>query len=200
MHELTQCARGLHPGRTAAHDHEVQGAGATEEDAARRLIAELEGSTGLARAIRRAERRRPAAPVPPAFSARRLWADLLKDTRYAGRLLRRTPGSTIAALVTLTLGVGMTTAIFSVVQAVLLRPVPFPEPERLVLMWETDRNSGTTREPASIPDLVDYRRSSRLHGADTNIFHLVFENLSDAGNRTAGADSRYESINSLELF
>ena len=81
--------------------------------------------------------------------------------RYASRLLRRTPGFTTAALLTLALGIGMTTAIFSVVQAVLLRPVPFPDPARLVLMWETDRNSGTTREPASIPDFVDYRQLSR---------------------------------------
>ena len=145
----------------ASRVDELRGAGATEDDAASRVIAELIGSTELARAIRRAERQRPAAPVPPAFSATRLLSDLGKDIRYALRLLRRTPGFTSAALLTLALGVGMTTAIFSVVQAVLLRPVPFPEPARLLLMWETDRNSGTTREPASIPDFVDYRQMSR---------------------------------------
>ena len=145
----------------ASRVDELRGAGAIEEDAARRVIAEMIGSTELSRAIRRAERQRPAAPVPPAFSTTRLLGDLGKDIRYAFRLLRRTPGFTTAALLTLALGVGMTTAIFSVVQAVLLRPVPFPEPERLLLMWETDRNSGTTREPASIPDFVDYRQMSR---------------------------------------
>jgi predicted permease len=87
--------------------------------------------------------------------------DIGKDVRYAVRALGHNRGFTIAALLTLALGIGMTTAIFSVVQAVLLRPVPFADPERLVLMWETDRSSGTTREPASIPDFVDYRARSR---------------------------------------
>ena len=86
---------------------------------------------------------------------------MVNDLRYAARLLGRNPGFAASAILTLTLGIGMTTAIFSVVRAVLLRPVPFPELERLVLMWETDRNSGTTREPASLPDFVDYRQRSR---------------------------------------
>jgi predicted permease len=87
--------------------------------------------------------------------------DIGKDVRYAVRALGHTRAFTVAALLTLALGIGMTTAIFSVVQAVLLRPVPFADPGRLVLMWETDRSSGTTREPASIPDFVDYRARSR---------------------------------------
>jgi putative ABC transport system permease protein len=145
----------------ASRADELRGTALTEQEAVRRVAAEIIGDTELARAIRRAERQRPAAPVPPAVSGRRLFTDVSRDLRYAIRLLRRTPGFTAAAVVTLALGIGMTTAIFSVVQAVLLRPVPFPEPDRLVLMWETDRNSGTTREPASIPDFVDYRERSR---------------------------------------
>jgi putative ABC transport system permease protein len=140
---------------------EICGTGATEQEALNRVAAELRSGAHLARAIRRADRLRPAAPVPPAVSGTRLATDFSKDVRYAVRLLGRSPGFTTAALLTLALGIGMTTAIFSVVQAVLLRPVPFPEPERLVLMWETDRNSGTTREPASIPDFIDYRQRSR---------------------------------------
>jgi hypothetical protein len=101
------------------------------------------------------------APVPPPFGSGQFVGDLWRDVRYAARLLRRTPGFTAAAVVTLALGIGMTTAIFSVVQAVLLRPAPFPEGDRLVMMWETDRNSSTTREPASVPDFLDYRERSR---------------------------------------
>jgi putative ABC transport system permease protein len=138
---------------------DLRSAGATEQEAISRIESELPAE--MARAIRRADRLRPASPVPPAFSARRLVSDLWIDARYALRLLGRKPGFTAASLVTLALGIGMTTAIFSVLQAVLLRPVPFPEPERLVMMWETDRNSGTMREPASIPDFVDYRQLSR---------------------------------------
>ena len=145
----------------AARFDEYRASGATEQESRDRVAHELRHSEEFAKAVRRADRLRPVAPTPPPLDRTRLVNDLARDAFYAVRLLRRTPGFTAAALLTLALGIGMTTAIFSVIQAVLLRPVPFPEPERLVLMWETDRNSGTTREPASIPDFVDYRQLSR---------------------------------------
>ena len=83
------------------------------------------------------------------------------DLRYALRVLIRTPGFTVAAILTLTLGIGMTTAVFSAVDAVLLRPVPFPDADRLVMIWETDRDSDTSHEPGSWPDFVDFQRQSR---------------------------------------
>jgi predicted permease len=64
---------------------------------------------------------------------------LLQDLRYAVVLLRRTPGLTVAVLVTLALGVGATTAVFSVVQAVLLRPLPYAEADRLVVIFDGHR-------------------------------------------------------------
>ncbi len=82
------------------------------------------------------------------------------DLRYALRLFTRTPAFTAIAVVTLALGIGANTAIFSIVDGVLLRPAPVERIERLVVAWETDRNSGTTREPASFPDFEDYRRLS----------------------------------------
>ena len=86
---------------------------------------------------------------------------MLADIRFAFRLIARNPGFSAAAILTLTLGIGMTTAILSVVDAVLLRPVPFPEPDRLLVVWETDRDSGTSREPASYPDFRDFQQRSR---------------------------------------
>ncbi len=86
---------------------------------------------------------------------------MLQDARYAIRLLGRNPGFAAAAILTLALGIGMTTAIFSVVDAVLLRPVPFPDPEQLVMVWETDRDSGTSHEPGAWPDFVDFQQQSR---------------------------------------
>jgi predicted permease len=83
---------------------------------------------------------------------------VLQDLRYAARSLRRSPAFTIAAVLTLALGIGANAAIFSVVDGVLLRPAPFPDIGRLVMVWETDRNSGTTREPASIPDFRDLQQ------------------------------------------
>jgi putative ABC transport system permease protein len=80
-----------------------------------------------------------------------------QDLRLALRLLAKNPGFASAAILTLALGIGANTAIFSVVNAVLLRPGPFHELDRIVMVWETDRNSGTTREPASVPDYLDFR-------------------------------------------
>jgi putative ABC transport system permease protein len=88
------------------------------------------------------------------------------DLRYALRSLRRSPSFTAAAVLTLALGIGANTAIFSVVDAVLLRSVPFEAVDRLLMVWETDRNSGTTREPASFPDFLDFQsRSLELESA-----------------------------------
>lgn len=85
----------------------------------------------------------------------------LQDLRYAGRTLRRDAGFCAAAVSILALGIGANTAIFSVVDGVLLRPVPVQDLSRLTMVWETDRNSGTTREPASVPDFLDFQTRSQ---------------------------------------
>ncbi|MPY89907.1 MAG: FtsX-like permease family protein [Luteitalea sp.] len=85
---------------------------------------------------------------------------LIRDIRYAARSLRRSPAFTTIAVLTLALGIGANTAIFSVVDGVLLRPTPFDEVDRLVMVWETDRNADTVREPASGPDYLDFREQS----------------------------------------
>ncbi len=84
----------------------------------------------------------------------------MNDLRFALRSLRKTPGFTAAAVLTLALGIGANTAIFSVVDGVLLRPTPFQDIDRLAMVWETDRKSGTTHEPASVPDYLDFQQRS----------------------------------------
>ncbi len=90
-----------------------------------------------------------------------LTEDLTRNLRVALRRLASHPLHTLAIVGTLALGIGANTAIFSVVDAVLLRPSPFPEPDQLVMVWETDRASGTMHEPASWPDVVDFRERTR---------------------------------------
>ncbi len=91
----------------------------------------------------------------------RWFADLGRDARYAVRQLRHARGFAVVAILTLALGIGANTALFSVIEGVLLRPIPFPDADRLAVVWETDRVSGTSREPASWPDYVDFARDSR---------------------------------------
>ena len=90
-----------------------------------------------------------------------MWNDFVQDLRYGARVLMRSRGFATAAVLTLAIGIGATTAIFSVVNAVLLQPVPFREMDRLTMVWETDRNTGTNREPASLPDIIDFKERSR---------------------------------------
>jgi putative ABC transport system permease protein len=90
--------------------------------------------------------------------------DLLLDLRYSLRTLRKAPGFALAAVLTLALGIGGNTAILSVVDGVLLRPAPFENVDRLMMAWETDRASGTTREPASVPDYLDFVDRAKTFG------------------------------------
>lgn len=91
----------------------------------------------------------------------RLVEDLILDVRYGLRALRKAPTFTVVVLLTLTLGIGANTAIFSVVRGVLLRDLPYAGVDRLVMLWETDRTSGTDSEEASIPDYFDFVTRAR---------------------------------------
>ena len=83
-------------------------------------------------------------------------ADLLRDLRYGMRSLWRSPGYTLVAVLTLALGIGASTAAFSVVEGVLLRPLPYGEPESLYTLLELDPAAGTPRL-ASYPTFEDWR-------------------------------------------
>jgi len=86
---------------------------------------------------------------------------LLKDVRYSFRTLRKMPGFSIVALLVLALGIGANTAIFSVVNSVVLRPLPYPGADRLALIWETDLKDGIKREGPSAPNFLDWKEQSQ---------------------------------------
>ena len=87
------------------------------------------------------------------------------DIAFAFRQLARNRAFTAIVVLTLGLAIGANSAIFSVVDGVLLRPLPYPNADRLLLVWEADRFSGTTREDASVPDYYDLREQNHTFSA-----------------------------------
>ena len=85
---------------------------------------------------------------------------LLQDLRYGARMLFKQPGFTLIAVVTLALGIGANTAIFSVINGLLLQPLPFPDPASLVLVWDTQVSDPQNRNIVSAPNYQDWQRQS----------------------------------------
>ena len=104
---------------------------------------------------------------------------LLQDTRYTFRQLRKSPGFTLTAILMLAFGIGATTAIFSIVEGVLLRPLPFPDPDRLVVLGDVLEGSHCTscaHSSVTAPDIRNYMRDtqsfSHLGGYRGRLFEL----------------------------
>jgi putative ABC transport system permease protein len=86
---------------------------------------------------------------------------LIKDLRFAVRSFLKRPGFLVIAVATLALGIGATTAMFTVVNSVLLRPLQFPEPERIVLFYGINPRQGITQSNMSMPDILDWQKQSQ---------------------------------------
>lgn len=119
-------------------------------------------------------------------SGRWLWFDhLCQDTRFALRMLRKSPGFTAVAVLTLALGIGATTGIFSVVDAVLIRNMPFRDPARLVALFQTSgKMTGLIGIAADGPDILDWQ-----HGG--HAFSGIAASLLDGANITGGRLPQY---------
>ena len=90
----------------------------------------------------------------------RLLSAFGRDLAHAVRLLAARPAFTAVAVLTLALGIGANTAIFSVVHSMLLAPLPFPEPDRLVMLWETDADDEAARFIVAAPNFQDWSAQS----------------------------------------
>ncbi|HKP13445.1 MAG TPA: ABC transporter permease, partial [Blastocatellia bacterium] len=88
--------------------------------------------------------------------------NLWQDLRYGMRGLGKQPGFTVVAIIALALGTGANTAIFSVVNALLLRPLNYAAPQQLVMVWGTNSRSNVIKDGLSVPNLLDYREQSSL--------------------------------------
>jgi ABC-type antimicrobial peptide transport system permease subunit len=101
---------------------------------------------------------------------------LIQDLRCALRLLRKSPGFTAVAVVTLALGIGANTAIFTLVNAVLLRPLPYKDPNRLVMVWEQNPHRGWFENIVSSANFLDWKKQNHVF-ADIAAFESSSFNL-----------------------
>ena len=106
--------------------------------------------------------------------------NLLNDLRYAARLLKKSPAFTIVAVLTLALGIGANTAIFSVVNAVLLNPLPFSEPDRLLALWEEASSIGFPQNNAAVANYLDWQNRNTTF-EDIAAYSYGEYNLTGAG-------------------
>src|ERR1051325_8985125 len=139
--------------------------GMTREEARRAALRDFGGVT------QSKERCREARGVRPV-------EDLRQDLVYGLRVLRRNPAFSLVAGVTLALGIGANTALFSITNAVVFRPLPFNEPERLLTLWECSAKSEESRVIVSPANYLDWREQTRSFeemGAYTEDFYNISE-------------------------
>lgn len=142
---------------------ELLAGGLTEAEARRTALDELSGRDLLARELLSVERTVSQEPASPGTTQTRgIMVDYWQDLRYGGRMCVKNPGFTVVAVLTLALGSGVNTTIFSLVSSMLLRKPPVRDPDRLMMLLSRNRGAGSpadeaNRLPVSAPDFLEWR-------------------------------------------
>src|SRR6266513_2213101 len=154
--------------------------GATEEEAYRAALTGLAESDLLAQELKRVERRVQHEPLTLGNEKTNLIGDLWQDLRYGLRMLLKNPGFTTVAVIALALGIGANSAIFSVVNTVLLRPLPYKNPDALVMVWDEQTHLGFPKDTPSPANFLDWREQNTVFEGMVAMAERSF-NLTGAG-------------------
>jgi hypothetical protein len=95
-----------------------------------------------------------------------------RDVRYAARMVRKRPFFSLAIVLTIALGIGANATIFGVINAVLLEPLPFKEPDRLIRLWESNLGKSLAESPVSVPNFQDWQREQSVFDGDLQHYRL----------------------------
>src|SRR5205823_10598005 len=153
----------------------------------------------LGHELKHVESRVSENPVAPgAQSKANLFGDLTQDIRYALRVLAKNPAFTTVAIIALALGISANSAIFSVVNAVLLRPLPFKHPEQLVMVWENAGHMGFPKNTPSPANFLDWQKQAQSFTGMAAMVERSF-NLTGVG-EPERLDGRRVSANLFDLL
>src|SRR3954453_423831 len=173
--------------------------GASDEVARQEGLEQLNASDLLGRQLKQIERRVSQQPLAPgAQSKSNLFSDLTQDIRYALRMLAKNPAFTIVAVIALALGIGANSAIFSVVNTILLRPLPYKNPDQLVMVWENATHLGFPKNTPSPANFLDWQKQSTVFSGMAAFAERSF-NLTGAG-EPERVDGRRVSANLFNLL